>query len=501
MENNKDIGKAVKEKLGQLRKSPSNIVWESIRADLEEKKKRRILPFWFVFACLPTAFIACFIASDLSGCGMILPNGLWNGGNNSVTKIESANVNPGQSGESQTSSPMNISVKKSKNSGNDTGTNEENIVGQVGYVSTEKNGISSIENEGKTENQHRKKYKKGSANRSAREIANRSASKRKQHNKKLLNSNQTDTENRFGGENQTDLAGKNAQGQENDKLASSQTIDSAKIADAVAADSIQTTKIAENKKPKRKKEPVDSTATVQTEESGYQTFSIFLYAAPTSFSHFAKKSLIDSRFDSAKTSSEIVFNYGGYLCFNYDKDWAFRFGVAKTVLRNTTEQIRINNEDGTAANTDSFQNIKYDPGITNAGIATAFSDSQFMDVTQELAYVEFPIEAKYHFYQKSISLDAIVGFSALFLKGNSVEANGENGGTIEMGSTKDIYLANFSANIGLGASYSFANNFKFNLEPMFKYHIKTSPIPQQPFSVLVQAGIEYTFNSKKKTVK
>ncbi|MBC7440450.1 MAG: hypothetical protein H7250_10775, partial [Flavobacterium sp.] len=48
MENKKDIGQFFKENLNNLDKNPSELIWKSIEKDLEKKKKRRFLLYFFL---------------------------------------------------------------------------------------------------------------------------------------------------------------------------------------------------------------------------------------------------------------------------------------------------------------------------------------------------------------------------------------------------------------------------------------------------------------------
>lgn len=50
MENNKDIGKIFRERLQGVQKTPNPKIWEAIQQELQQKKKRRIIPFWMWFA-------------------------------------------------------------------------------------------------------------------------------------------------------------------------------------------------------------------------------------------------------------------------------------------------------------------------------------------------------------------------------------------------------------------------------------------------------------------
>lgn len=52
MESKKDIGKAFRDKLDGLQQSPPDAVWERLQAEMQGKKKRRVIPFWFTAAAI-----------------------------------------------------------------------------------------------------------------------------------------------------------------------------------------------------------------------------------------------------------------------------------------------------------------------------------------------------------------------------------------------------------------------------------------------------------------
>lgn len=52
MESKKDIGKAFRDKLEGVQQSPPDAVWERLQAEMQDKKKRRVIPFWFTIAAI-----------------------------------------------------------------------------------------------------------------------------------------------------------------------------------------------------------------------------------------------------------------------------------------------------------------------------------------------------------------------------------------------------------------------------------------------------------------
>lgn len=63
MENKKDIGRAVRDKIDGMHKQPAPAVWESIRADLDANRKRSRLPLWATVGGIVTVVLLLVIFS------------------------------------------------------------------------------------------------------------------------------------------------------------------------------------------------------------------------------------------------------------------------------------------------------------------------------------------------------------------------------------------------------------------------------------------------------
>jgi hypothetical protein len=490
MENKKDIGKAFREKLDLLDKVPGNHVWDAIETDLDKKKKRRALPFWFILADIATmALLLFFIASDFIGdkqSGVDIPveiekNSVGNGNNEkSIDHI----IPNGNTDALTPGTENSVSDAEQSNHGKDIQDFESNDNINSGasknfYKGKKSKASKTLKNENNTRKQSRfQSFSK-------KENSGHAALKKK--TKKAANDSVSDQESKLAGTSiPTDIHTVEVSDMQPDEK-------------AIAASEKDTVLKSIAKKEIRQKKPSDTTKTIELEEEKYKTFSVFLYARPTYFGVLDKKSSLDKTLDSLPIKSEIVYNYGGYLSFIYDEKWTVRAGIAKTVLKYTTQDIIINNGfEGPAAPPD-FYGVEYAAGASNLGIAEQHQNATSMDIEQELSYLEFPIELKYSFFKKAIIIDGIGGISTLFLTDNIVTAKLNNDEDVHMGMTRNIYKAHFNANLGVGFNYKFLKNFQLNIEPMFKYHFRTGEVKQKPYSFVVQAGIEYTFNSKKKT--
>lgn len=487
MEHKKDIGKAIRDKLGALDKSPGDQLWSAIEADLPKKKKRRILPFWFFLITGMVVGIWIWSGRDANGTDAktqgigktenAIPEGQSGGRNNTEAAAETkadADVSamPGKSPSNGTvangAAPNAPSANKTSGE-----TYNQNAAGKnnFGKKSARSNRLASI---------HRKRRGKQS---------------HAQHsgNKPTIGVDQDQQKDAAtSGESINGSIGQNAKADRVDDSAISGNI-ADKISNETPQDSLKTTIVkTEEKKPEEK--PKDSLKTDEFTDGG-KTFRIFLYAAPTYYNTFSKISSIDKRLDTLSRKAEITYNYGGYLCFDYDEKWSFRFGAAKTTLRHRTQNIAVSSLGET-----NYYNVDYG-NVSNADLQPRFANSQNFDLIQEVSYLEFPIELKYKLRDEKIGIEAIGGISSSFLKANTITAESDNDGSVILGHTKDQYKWYLSANAGVGFYWQFAENFRLNVEPIFKYHFRTASTALQPYSVVVLGGIEYTFHWKSKNKK
>ena len=88
MGNKKDIRLVIKEKLNQLDKSPNDNGWNAIQSDLDKKKKRRLIPFWFSYVGI---FSAGILFLWLNFNNSFDQNSFFNLKENSITTKEKKN--------------------------------------------------------------------------------------------------------------------------------------------------------------------------------------------------------------------------------------------------------------------------------------------------------------------------------------------------------------------------------------------------------------------------
>lgn len=491
MEHKKDIGKAIRDKLDAFDKSPGDHLWSAIESDLPKKKKRRILPFWFF---LITA--------------MVIGLWMWSGGDsnsndakrNGTGKPENA-VTESQTGQNNSTKPATgtqpntgVSVTDATPPSTENAANGNTANGNTAAPSTDDTSGGKSNRKAVGKNSYRQQSTRSNQVASTHQKRNIRQSHSQHSGNKTTLAKENNLQTNSASPNETEHA-ETKQNSNPDGVTGG--IISGNIPDKAAIettkDSVQTS-IAKTDEKKPDEKPKDSLKNDEFTDGG-KTFRIFLYAAPTYYNTFSKISSIDKRLDTLSRKAEITFNYGGYLCFDYDEKWSFRFGAAKTTLRHRTQNIPVSSLGQT-----NYYNVDYG-NLSNAELQPRFANSQYFDLIQEISYLEFPIELKYKLRDGKIGIEAIGGISSSFLKANTITAESDQNGAVILGSTKDQYKWYLSANAGVGFYWQFAENFRLNVEPIFKYHFRTASTALQPYSVVVLGGIEYTFHWKSRNKK
>lgn len=506
MENKKDIGKAISDKLGSLDKSPREEVWIGIREALEKKKKRRFLfiLFWTrtIGLVLAGAIVAFLIYQQTVGFGTDLPKG-----SNSTTI---ANGNEEQSSDGNSNSKNSIGEnsgitdsgnKTKKNIAPDTKNNSEdamrskNEAGYSGKKTIKKKNSGWITNNaagGKGKKASGKKTGKNTADgvvSKAGKTKNKAAQYAKANSKKpgkkgkntakseldAFAQNKTDADKTPG---EIDLNALKGDGTATDKTIA----ETNKKKDSVPAKKEKKKTVAQKPEDKTKK---DSTETTK----GFAKFHVDVFVSPTHYGYFGNLSTLDRRLNSNAKSTEMEWNYGAGLSYQLTERTSIRIGYSRIKLNYTTKNALID--------TPNYSRIEYKQDVSNESIFAATNGAETMDITQNLTYTEIPLEGRYRFLDKKIGLNAIFGFSFIILNENSVSVTTDNGFRYNIGKTKDIFDTSVSANIGLGIDYTIFKNAKAFIEPTLNYQaISFENSSYKPYYFGLHVGIRYALIDK-----
>lgn len=222
-------------------------------------------------------------------------------------------------------------------------------------------------------------------------------------------------------------------------------------------------------------------------------------------------SSINDRVSRNNQDTQTDLSYGVALSYNFDSRWSVRTGVHQVNINYNNQDINYEfNASNVRLNSDQATTI-FDPNAVNNALPSRFENtansfnqelrnaaiiSNFKgELSQQLGYIEVPLEIKYRVIDKKFSLSVLGGMSALFLTDNNVSVSNELR-RLDLGEDNNFNDFNQSANFGLGLDYQFTKNIGFSIEPTFKYQLSTLKedfADFRPYTIGVYTGLMYRF--------
>jgi hypothetical protein len=479
MENRKDIGKIFREKIDYLDKEPNNDGWNTIQSELDKKKKKRLIfiPFWFKTIGLLTAGSLCLWLIT----NHTFENETFFERDAKSSKTQSNDTSTNDKNNSPITSQSNAKYREATTAittetvATDTALNSK----RTGiYKKTEKHNsnnatLTSLLTDSKIVATNKRKR---SANNEKTKLATKSNSS---HNKKSkTKSHKTKINNQNSEKPIKNTKAENPDNPTNNTLL------------------MATVTVAENSELDKNKSEKNNTKailkatekdTITNPEIKEKSFELFVYGSPTLSGLSKNKSLLDNRLNNNATISNVTFGYGAYFCFQGTANFSLRLGLGIINLNLITQDVPVN--------TVAYSNINYSKGMSNAHIYSQSNNSEYMKITQEISYIEIPLEAKYRLIHHNFGINAIIGINYLYLKNNEVTALTTDGSKFKIGNTANLMDRTLGLNFGMGFEYSLSKKIKFNVEPMFKYHFKNSQNDNESklLSMNVLTGLQIKF--------
>jgi len=117
-------------------------------------------------------------------------------------------------------------------------------------------------------------------------------------------------------------------------------------------------------------------------------------------------------------------------------------------------------------------------------------------ILQDLSYFELPLLLRYKVIDRTVGVSFVGGVSYNFLVNNSVYTI-VDGGKYSVGTTEGLSDLSVSSSFGMGMEYKFSKNFSFNVEPTFRYFLRSSNSERiaglHTYSLGIFSGIAYKF--------
>lgn len=509
MENKTEIGKAIKNKLDNLDKSPSDFVWSKIEKDLNHKRRKRVL-YWLIPSILTLTILSSVlyfnsdfkkentvpktpsqkeVSNSTSSKNQTLPSNLQKKATDEVTAIKKTKT-------------VKL-VKQSSKFVTSTNEYEEYEVVKKYKVIIKKEQITTkpIKPDAKDSNIINAKkpivaYKKGNTKNGIPKKTTKSSFKNSKKSQKKNSSkiSKNTNEGNIVSKNSTSKKSIPEQSIVEKTISKRDTIEYNNSKKSIPVVEIKTETKTDSitkkdstslkKKTTPKREYKERTYQPQIAETKPE-FSISAFYGPVLFGSLNNKSMISPRMNDLSRSHPITSHYGVYVKTMYNQI-GFRAGLSKINLKTSTllNQSLI----------PDYSNINLK---TEINVKETFGDSNQVDLVQHISYYELPLEFNYAIKkdESKIGIEAFTGFSFLILDKNELYLKSEKVSQQNIGEAKNISGACFSYNLGLGLSYKLTEHIALDINPLFKYYLSTfnKSVDAKPYSISLQSGFSYKF--------
>lgn len=489
MSERKNIDKLFQEKFKDFEVKPPEKVWKNIKIELEEKDENRtLIPFWWKLSGIAAALIIG---------GFVLKN-------NFLTKISTTNnivvqsENNSNKNKIVTESTTKSSVEKSPKINNTTVLNRKKTLNENNKSLNPLTVNTVVE---QTLNSAKNQKTKIANNAYSKQFRNQKASK----NKFFRNKNSQNQQNQIANNDLENGLGKETSLKEN-------TISEEK------SNTIANNTILKNQENKILETQKDSTKNVVATKNELQKildekdkktiktikqnkWQITTNLAPIYLGSTANGSPLDQKFDKNVKQYKTSLSYGLGVNYNINKRFTVKSGINKLSLDYNTNDIVFFAD----IQNSKMQNVT--PTQNNAKVRVENKSEMIVPddnannsvnngyINQKLGYIEIPLEISYKIIDKKFGISINGGLSTLLLNENKISVVSPDY-NLYFGEANNLNKTHFSTNIGLGFKYKLYKSLQVNLDPTFKYQIKTFTNNTgnfKPYYFGIYSGFSYNF--------
>jgi hypothetical protein len=540
MKENKNIDRLFQEQFKNLDINPNEEVWENIELRLREKKKKRVVPFWWKLSGVAAVLVVGLgiynfaidnnkVSNDIVIDSNVEKNNAVNP--NEVNKLENNEVVSSDSDVvKNNTNPLkikNVEINPIVNSGSKNNTpiannSDEAIIGRNTISNENKNrkNNSALNSSSKTNTavannseENNNTVNNSSINRNSK--TNNVASKKSDDNKKGAKNSDFTTTAKNNNSVANNLDSKKSETEKlNKNIDPSKPINNTPIIAEITnselkkdeVKKIDSTSIA-SVVPNAMEELLNEKEKKTSKEPKLNRWQLSSNVAPIYFSSTSNGSPLDSELKNNSKTYKTNFSYGLGVNYAVNKKIKLRTGVNTVSLNYDTNDVVIYQN----VNAKTLDHVKPNSigsflqiESKNSSNATANQEiassgnilKKFNSVVnQQIGYLEIPLEMSYKVLDKKFGVDVIGGFSTLLLNQNEVSVI-SSGVEMNIGEANNLNDIHFSTNVGVGFKYSFMKNFEARVEPVFKYQINTFISDSgdfKPYFFGLYSGITFTF--------
>ncbi|MDC9721245.1 MAG: outer membrane beta-barrel protein [Urechidicola sp.] len=514
MKPNKNIDRLFQEKLRDFEEMPPDDVWDNIDAQLNGKKKRRIIPIWWRYAGVAVVLLLL----TFSGVQYFktvdnvidIDNTIVDINNNDTPLIdENKEINDTSNNNIIVSSSDNFDEKQSPTTINQ----DDNVINNEQFI---QNDSSAKESNVVTKNNTQRlttesRQEQVATLKDEKPIAETNSLIAKTEVNKALDKNQTHTANEHLSINE-DLKKSSKESTNLNEIATtdlptntivnqSEILDEKKVTEEVAYEHIEN---LEDTLDDKYKIPVEEKTDDVTKR-----WSVATVVAPVFYNSFnTKGSPLDLQFENSPKEGSQTVSYGVKVEYKLNNKWSVQSGVSMINVGYSVGDVYINpsTQAGLASR---LTNVDYIPTATILNVSTQniISDNLIEtsitepikgSLNQEYGYVEVPLEIKYSLTNGKLGVHLIGGFSTLFLNNNEVFVETLEFSS-ELGEARNLNNVDFSGNFGFDVDYSINKHLYINVSPMLKVYTNTFSENYEnsdnfkPYLFGVYTGLNYRF--------
>ncbi len=503
MSERKNIDRLFQERFEDFEATPMESAWSNIEAKLDEKKKRRIIPFWWKLTGVAAVFLIGLllvmpglqpeiktknaVVIETNAKDTEAPEIIKN------TKKNSDNVKPDIKDNSETlfnnsaiKEKNNVAEKKINNASEEK--NKTRIVSQSTQtkVAQNKTKTSRLLNE-RCEEKHINNWENNSLiTEKSSQIAD------SDQNKNIIQTDNNLTKNNSSPINKSiNLDELKDATNANSKIVTTEK----KVNDTTKINGVTTNALEEllNEKESKTKQ--------KSKESRWLIAS---NVTPVFLGSVTNGSPIDPSFEDNSKTYNTSFSFGVGVCYALNNKYSVRTGINKMSFDYNTNGIAFyasidsNTITNISASANNTPIIVEDANQINNALLPFENDLINKNkgyLNQKLGYYEVPLELTYSLINKRFGVKIIGGISTFFLDENSITAVSDTFST-DLGKANNLNDVHFSTNLGFGLKYGFMKSFEFSVEPTIKYQLNTFSSNSgnfKPYVYGIYSGISYKF--------
>lgn len=498
----KKLDELFQDKLADFKQTPDDRVWRAIDASLDKNKKKRILPVWWQIGGIAAVLaVGLLLVNPFSGnpiSNEILVDTETTTENEKETLPTSNEKTPVDSIATFEKPLVEKSIQESNNAYVQVGKNDKKPTKSTKNI--QHIGNNSQRNKSNPPNALVLEQGNTGKTDTGRNTLLANSAQHKDNPNEPLKLNETD-KREIGAVNKDQFTNE---------------LDSKSLAATTRVTSNEETNELHANTDEIKKsifEEIESYDELNKEKLTSNRWSAGPNIAPVYFNAVGQGSPVNSIFTPNSKSGSVNMSYGVSVAYEVTKKLTIRSGINKVDYGYDTEDVAFSSSLNSISSNGQLATIDYAETSNTLTISSnkvtsdkySTSNSAF-DVTakspiregymsQQLGYLEVPVELNYALIDNKFGMILIGGVSSLFLIDNAVSLTaGEL--TTEIGEANNVNDLNFSANMGVGLNYKLSPKIHFNLEPIFKYQLNTfSEINGtfRPYSIGVYSGINYKF--------